>query len=52
MKYSEFCDAFATKDKNILKDLAARVPRNVNLTMNYKDMFTEKTRKLYKECWI
>lgn len=41
MRYSEFCDAFAPKDKNILAELAARVPRNVNLTMNYAEMFTE-----------
>lgn len=36
MKYSEFCDAFATKEPDLLKELAARVPRNVHLTMQYE----------------
>ena len=52
MKYSEFCDAFATKDGNLLKELASRVPRNIHLTMSYDEMFAEKTRDLYRECWV
>lgn len=52
MKYSEFCDAFAPKDPQTLKDLAARVPRNVNLTMSYQDMFTKETRDMYRDCWM
>eukprot|EP00347_Sterkiella_histriomuscorum_P009319 403341661 len=52
MKYSEFCDAFAPKEPNLLKELAGRVPRNVNLTMNFAEMFSNDTRELYRECWM
>jgi Ca2+-binding EF-hand superfamily protein len=52
MKYSEFCDAFAPKEPQALKELAGRVPMNVNLTMNYKDMFSQQTRQMYKDCWM
>ena len=52
MKYSEFCDAFATKDPELLRELAARVPRNVHLTMKYDEMFSQKTRELYKDTWM
>lgn len=52
MKYSEFCDASATKDKELLKKLAARVPRNIHLTMTFEEMFCETTRQIYRECWV
>jgi hypothetical protein len=52
LKYSEFCDAFAPKDKQCLKDVASRVPRNVYLTMAFEDMFSVNTRQIYKEVWV
>jgi hypothetical protein len=44
MKYSEFCSAFAPKDKNQLKTLAARVPRNIHLSMSFEEMFSQRTQ--------
>eukprot|EP00350_Pseudokeronopsis_sp_OXSARD2_P007479 CAMPEP_0170559232 /NCGR_PEP_ID=MMETSP0211-20121228/41147_1 /TAXON_ID=311385 /ORGANISM="Pseudokeronopsis sp., Strain OXSARD2" /LENGTH=138 /DNA_ID=CAMNT_0010872013 /DNA_START=1254 /DNA_END=1667 /DNA_ORIENTATION=- len=51
IKYSGFCDAFATKDDKVLSELASRVPRNLKLTMTYEKMFSQKTRELYCEVW-
>jgi hypothetical protein len=44
IKYSSFCDAFAPKDERYLKELAARVPRNIQLTTPYQRMFTDRTK--------
>mgnify|MGYP002173132872 CR=1 FL=1 len=51
LKYSEFCDAFAPKHQPSLKDLASRVPRNMQLTMSFERMFSENTKNLYREVW-
>lgn len=51
IKYSNFCDAFAPKEESSLKLLASRVPRNVHLTMPYEEMFSDKTREMFKEVW-
>jgi hypothetical protein len=52
LKYSSFCDAFAPKEKEALRDLASRVPRNLHLTMTLQEMFTKRTLDLYKALWI
>jgi hypothetical protein len=43
LRYQEFCSAFATIDKNLLKDLALRVPTNMHLTLAFEDMFSPNT---------
>lgn len=52
MKYSDFCDAFAPKDEQYLKEMASRVPRNLQLQMTFEDMFTAETREIYKDVWL
>ena len=52
IKYSSFCDAFAPKEKETLRDLASRVPRNLHLTMRLEEMFSERTLELYRALWV
>lgn len=52
MKYSEFCEGFAPREKSLLKDIAGRVPRNLELKMTFDEMFSLKTRQLYIEVWM
>jgi hypothetical protein len=40
------------KDEKYLKAIATRVPRNVNLEMEYDELFTEKTKEIYKLVWL
>lgn len=51
LTYSAFCDAFAPKDEQFLKELSLRVPRNINLQMSYDKMFSENTKMLYVNLW-
>ena len=51
LKYSDFCDAFAPKDKESLNELALRVPRHMQLQMSYNEMFGDDTRLLYRDLW-
>lgn len=52
LKYSSFCDAFAPKEQESLRDLASRVPRNLHLTMNLNEMFSQRTLELYRNLWL
>ena len=52
ISYSEFCTAFAPKEEKYLKVIATRVPRNINLEMDYNEMFSDKTQELYKQVWL
>ena len=39
IRYSEFCEAFASKDETCLKELAKREPQNLNLEVPYNELF-------------
>ncbi len=52
IKYSDFCDAFAPKDDQYLKEIALRVPRNLQLQMSYEEMFSLETREIYRDVWL
>ena len=52
LKYSDFCDAFAPKEHQCLKELALRVPRNLQLALAFSEMFSEHARALYRDVWL